>query len=41
MKDKKWLEQLVKNYSVPVSNKRKKTKKILNETQLKKIINRD
>lgn len=41
---KDWMEKLVENYRIPTEeeqNKKSKSKKVLNETQLKKILERD
>lgn len=42
-KRKDWMEQLVKNYNLPpdTPKENKEPKRILNESQLKKIIQRD
>jgi hypothetical protein len=36
-----WMERLVKNYRVPPQSENQGPKKMLKESQLKKILNRD
>ena len=41
---KDWMEKLVENYRIPTEeeqNKKTEPKKMLNESQLKKILNKD
>jgi hypothetical protein len=41
---KDWMERLVENYRIPTEEEAKKNsepKKVLNESQLKKILNKD
>lgn len=40
-KQKDWMEKLVENYRVPEEDKTEKDKKVLNESQLKKILDKD
>ena len=40
-RQKDWMEKLVENYRVPPEEKSKKDKKVLSESQLKKILNKD
>lgn len=35
--DKKWMDNLMKNYQVPVSEQKQEPKRILNEQQIKTI----
>ena len=40
---KDWMERLVENYRIPTEEQKKKSepKKVLNESQLKKILSKD